>query len=135
MQMMQKNNNKIIYPELSFKINGILFKIGKQLNRFRNEKQYCDAIELALQNERIKYEREKILPPSFDGEHEGRNKIDFLIEEKIILEIKSKPFITKNDYYQVKRYLTSLNKKLAILVNMRYYYIKPIRVLNADTSE
>ena len=135
MRMMRKYNSKIICPELSFKVNGILFKVNKELGRFRNEKQYCDAIKQFLEKEKIKYEREKILPPSFEGENTGRNKIDFLIEDKIILEIKSKPFITKNDYYQTKRYLTSFNKKLAILANMRSYYIKPVRVLNADANE
>ena len=39
----------------------------------------------------------------------GIHKIDFLIEGKIILELKAKHFITKEDYYQVKRYLQSLN--------------------------
>jgi len=65
----------------------------------------------------------------------GRNKVDFLIEEKIILEVKAKPYITKSDYYQVRRYLEALGKKLAIIVNMRRYYINPKRVLNSKVKE
>jgi GxxExxY protein len=107
---------------------------NKELGRFRNEKQYCDAIEKILKDEEMKYEREKILTPSFNGEFKKRNKIDFLIEDKIILEIKAKPFITKEDYYQTKRYLISLNKKLAILVNMRRYYVNPKRILNSEVD-
>lgn len=57
-----RTNSKIIHPELSFRINGILFRARKELGRFRNEKQYCDAIEKVLQQEGIQYEREKILP-------------------------------------------------------------------------
>jgi len=127
-------NKDIIYPELSYKISGILFGVRKNLGRYKNEKQYSDAIEEELKKNNIDYEREKVLPESFDGEQKGRNKVDFLIENSIVLEIKAKPFITKEDYFQVRRYLDSLNKKLGILSNMRQYYINPKRVLNSNIS-
>ncbi len=121
---------KIIYPDLSFKINGILFKTHNHLGKYCNEKQYADFIEKLLKESQLKYEREKVLPPSFEGEKEGRNKVDFLIEDTIVLELKSKKIISKDDYYQTKRYLVALNKKLGILVNFRSTYIYPKRILN-----
>lgn len=130
-----RTDGDIIHPELSYKINGILFDIRKELGRFRNEQQYCDAIEERLKKSEIIYKREAFLPPSFEGEKENRNRVDFLIDEKIILEIKAKPFITKEDYYQTMRYLQSLDKKLAILVNMRRYYINPKRILNSQSRQ
>ena len=84
---------------------------------------------------KIKYKLEIVLPPSFNGELKGRNRIDFLIENKIILEIKSKRLLTREDYYQVKRYLLALNKKLGLLVNFRQKYIHPKRVLNSLAKE
>lgn len=123
---------KIIYPELSFKINGILFKTHNLLGKYCSETQYSDLVEKLLKESRLKYEREKTLPPIFDGEKYGRNKVDFLIEDEIILELKSKKIITKDDYYQIKRYLTLLNKKLGILVNFRSSYIYPKRILNSS---
>lgn len=125
----------IIYPELSYKINGVLFKVANELGRYKNEKQYCDVIEQFFKKEEIYYEREKNLPVSFVGEHSGRNKADFIVEEKIILEVKTKPFITRQDYYQTLRYLKALNKKLGILVNMRRYVISPKRILNKEAAE
>lgn len=127
-------NKDVIYPELSFKINGILFGVRKNLGRYKNEKQYCDAIEDELKKNNIKYEREKVLPESFDGEQKGRNKIDFLVENEILLEVKAKQFITKEDYYQTRRYLDCLGKKLGILANMRRYYVSPKRILNSGVS-
>jgi len=124
----------IIYPELSFKINGILFGVRKMLGRYKNEQQYCDAIEEELKNNEINYEREKVLPESFGGEQKGRNKVDFLIDDKIILEIKAKPFVTKEDYFQVRRYLDCFGKKLGVLANMRKYYVNPKRILNSNVS-
>ena len=123
---------KIIYPELSYIINGILFKTHNTLGKNCSEGQYSDFVEKLLKESNVKYEREKILPPIFDGEKAGRNKVDFLIDNKIILELKSKKVISKDDYYQVKRYLTALSKKLGIIVNFRSSYIYPKRILNSS---
>lgn len=127
--------SNIIYPDLSYKINGILFKIHNELGKYCNEKQYCDLIEEYLKELKIDYEREKILPVSFKGESKGRNKIDFLIENKIILEIKAKRFTSKEDYYQTRRYLSALNKKMCLLVNFHSEYIKPKRIINSQAPE
>jgi len=42
---MARDLSKLIYPDLSYKINGILFTVHNELGRFCNEKQYADAIE------------------------------------------------------------------------------------------
>ncbi len=125
----------IIYPELSYKINGILFKIHNELGKYCNEKQYCDSIEEYLKESKIDYEREKILPISFKGEIKGRNKVDFLIEDLIVLEIKAKRITSREDYYQARRYLSALNKKMCLLVNFHSEYIKPKRILNSQAPE
>ena len=121
----------LIHSELSFEIVGILFKVHNKLGRYCNEKQYSDLIEKHLKDSKIKFEREKVLLESFSGEKIGRNKVDFLIEDKIVLEIKSKRVITKEDYYQVRRYLEALNLKLGIIANFRNLYLRPKRVLNS----
>lgn len=125
----------LVYRELSYKINGILFAVHNELGRFCNEKQYCDLIEKYLKKFDLKYEREKVLPPAFENELKGRNKIDFLIEDNIILEVKAKKITITEDYYQTKRYLAALNKKLGILVNFRKKFIIPKRVLNSYAKE
>jgi len=132
MQMEGNNNEKIIYSKLSYIINGIFFESHNEIGRFANEKQVCDLIERKLKERSLRYEREKVLPLSFLGEMPGRNRIDFLIEDKIVLEIKCKRFLTREDYYQTKRYLVALNKKLAILVNFRDERLIPKRILNSN---
>ncbi len=122
--------NKVFYPELSYRVTGILFAVHNELGRFCNEKQYADGVEKHLQNDGLAYEREKVLPTSFDGEAAGRNKIDFLIEDAIVLELKAKRILTKEDYYQTKRYLVALTKKLGILANFQQKYLTPKRILN-----
>jgi len=126
--------NKIFYPELSYRITGILFAVHNELGRFCNEKQYGDKLEKCLRDNNIVYEREKILPAAFEGETPGRNKIDFLVEDLIVLELKAKRTLTKEDYYQTKRYLAALNKKLGVLVNFQQKYLAPKRILHAASD-
>ena len=128
MQMPQMN--KVIYPELSYKICGLCFYIHNKLGRYRNEKQYADALENLLKENDINYTREKRLPPSFDGEKDGRNIPDFVIKDKLLLDLKAKSIITKDDYFQMRRYLVSYKKKLGIIVNFRQKYLRPKRILN-----
>jgi GxxExxY protein len=130
-----KTDEKPIHAELSYKIYGILFAVQNELGRFRNEQQYSDAIEKYLKLYGMSYEREKVLPQSFEGELEGRNRVDFLIENKVPLEVKVKNVVERADYYQVKRYLVSLNKKLGILVNFRDKFLRPKRILNSSARE
>src|SRR3989344_879046 len=60
------------------------------------------------------------------------NFVDFIIEDKIVLELKAKPFTDKEDYYQLRRYLHNAKVKLGLLVNFRDRYLKPKRILNPD---
>jgi len=120
-------NEKLIYPKLSYLITGICFKAHNELGRYAREKQYGNAIEEELKEIKLPYKRElKILKTG--------NTIDFLIDNKIILELKTTPFVLKEDYYQVQRYLQATNIKLALLVNFRNRYLKPIRIVKIETS-
>jgi len=124
--------DKVAHKELSYKITGLLFKVHKDLGCSRNEKQCADYFEDLLIKEGIKYAREY----RFEDHQYSRGKVryicDFVIEDKIILEFKTVDYITKNDYYQVKRYLVTLNLQLGIIVNFRQYRLAPKRVLNSN---
>ncbi|PIP26740.1 MAG: hypothetical protein CO140_04885 [Candidatus Moranbacteria bacterium CG_4_9_14_3_um_filter_40_7] len=122
-----KKDIKILYPELSYNLNGIFFKIHKGLGRYCREKQYANAFEKELISKSIKYTREERI---VKGDNFTGNITDFIIENCVVVELKAKKFVTKNDFYQVKRYLISLNKKLGLIVNFRDDFIKTKRVLN-----
>ena len=122
----------LLYPELSYRLNGLAFETHNALGRYRNEKQYGDHYEHLLQREGIRYVREYRASPSFATERIGRNIIDFLIEDAIVIEFKVATIITKDDYFQVQRYLHATNKELGIIMNFRQKTIKPRRVLNGS---
>src|SRR3989344_6138485 len=114
-----RKNNKIIYPDLSYKITGILFSVHNELGQYAREKQYGDLLEKKLKEIKLSYKRE--LPISDSG-----NILDFIIDDKIILELKSIVAINRDNYRQVQNYLQVTNLKLGLLVNFRTKYLKPI---------
>lgn len=121
------DHQKLIYPELSYILTGISFAIHNQLGRYAREKQYGDAFEEKLKTLHISYGRE------FRLEKTG-NAVDFIVDDKIIVELKARPVIFKQDYYQAQRYLQASNKKLALLINFRNRYLKPVRIVRIDTD-
>ncbi len=130
----EEDRSKIIYAELSYKLNGVLYEAQNRLGRFCREKQYGDIIETLLKQAKILYEREIKLP--FNGiDNQNTNKVDFTIDSKILLDIKAKKFITREDYNQMKRYLRAANKKLGVIVNFHELAIHPRRVINSEAKE
>ena len=120
---------QIINPELSFRITGLCFKVHNDLGRFCSERQYADGLERKLIEVGLVYRREYELSNLPDVERKG-NRVDFIIANTIILDVKAKKFVTKEDYYQMLRYLQAANKELGLIVNFRSTYLKPQRVIN-----
>lgn len=111
----------ILYPKLSYIIVGFLFEIHKELGHYCREKQYADALERTLILHEMLFQREKTVG-------EG-NRVDFVIDNKIVLELKTKTHLSKNDYIQTQRYLQASNYNLALLVNFRKKHLAPKRVI------
>ena len=124
--------SKVIHKELSYKITGLLFEAHKELGRYRSEKQFSDYFEKLLIRENIFYKREYRFIDQKNGQGNVRCVCDYIIEGKIILELKSKDHLSKEDYFQLKRYLVTLNLELGILVNFRQPRLVPKRILNAN---
>jgi len=122
----KKISGKVIYPELSYTITGILFETQNEIGNFAREKQYGDLIETKLKEKSISYKRE--LPISNTG-----NILDFVIDDKIIIELKSTKSLTRENYRQIQNYLQSTGFKLGLLVNFRSKYLKPERVIRIDS--
>lgn len=126
---------RIIYPKLSYQLNGIFYEVQNRLGRFSTEKQYAEGVEEMLKQEKINYIREKEILIPFGKIKIGGNKVDFLIEDKILVDIKSKNYITREDYLQMQRYLKSANLKLGLVVNFRPKSVIIKRIINSQAKE
>ncbi|MFZ2979339.1 MAG: GxxExxY protein, partial [Candidatus Magasanikiibacteriota bacterium] len=80
--------DKLILKDLTYKIRGLLFEVQNELGNYCKEEQYSDRFEFKLKENGFNYTRKYILPKSFEGERHHRNRIDFLIEDILILEFK-----------------------------------------------
>lgn len=78
----------LIYPELSYKINGILFEVYNELGPGHKEKYYQSAIQEALKQNKFKVERELYVPLKYNDVKVGKYYLDFLVDDNIVLEIK-----------------------------------------------
>lgn len=117
----QKPN--LIYPELSYTITG--FNVHNELGPYARERQYGDRLELKFREHNVSYQREVYIAQS-------GNIVDFVADKKIALELKAKRILTKDDYFQLQRYLQESQLRLGLLVNFRNKYLKPVRVVKID---
>jgi len=124
-------NGKVIYKDLSYEIVGILFEVHNELGYGYQEKHYQKAIENSLKENDIKFKSQAAFKISYKGKVIGRYYLDFLIEDKIVLEIKKGRHFSKRNLEQVKGYLKATNKKLAILANFTPDGVKFYRMLNS----
>lgn len=119
------DNDKIVEKELSYKLGGIFFRIQEEIGRFCRERQYADLLEKNLKKEQIDFKREYPI----EVRDRKSNFVDFIVENRVLIDLKAKPFIEKEDYYQMKRYLEIANLDLGLIVNFQDRYLKPKRVL------
>lgn len=126
------HKKEIIYRELSFRINGLLFDVHNKLGRLCREKQYGDALEKALEKEGISFVREKEIP--MDGiDNRRTNIVDFIVDGKLLIDLKAKPIVTKDDYYQMQKYLQASGCKLGLIVNFRNLHLRPLRIVRHNS--
>lgn len=81
------NMATLIYPELSYRLVGVLFKVHTDLGPSYTEKRYQKAIEIQLRNSKISFEREKKISLPYENDQIGQFYADFIIEDKITLEM------------------------------------------------
>ncbi|MEN8192733.1 MAG: GxxExxY protein [Bacteroidota bacterium] len=108
----------IIYKEESFKIIGVCMEVHRFLGKGLLEIVYKDAIEYEFNNLDIIYTREKEYPVKYkDIILPHKFYADFVVLDKIILEVKSKSTFAKEDIAQTINYLRLAKYKLGLLVN------------------
>ena len=78
---------KVIYPELSYKVVGVLFEVWREIGYSRKEKYIQKAIESALKKCGVSFKKELIADLKFKDDKIGIYFLDLLIEDKIVLEI------------------------------------------------
>lgn len=121
---------KLIYKELTYNLNRIFFEVYNCLGHGYKEKTYCDAIMKLLQNENIKYVNQLQVPVKIRDEIVCKRYLDFLIDDKIVVEIKVANKSSGRDFKQIKEYLNISGYNLGLLVLFRDKDVKIYRIVN-----
>jgi len=106
---------KLLYPELSYKIIGALYKVHNELGSGYQEKYYCRAIALELKRLNLTCKEQVHFNIQFNGESIGKYFADFVIENKIILEMKIGFKVIPRDKKQLLGYLKQSGLEIGIL--------------------
>jgi len=120
---------EIVHKDLSYKIVGILYDIYNNLGAGYQEKYYQKAIKMVLDKEKIPYLEQARADLEIRGVKIGRYYIDFVIDHKIVLEIKVSTNFSKRDIRQVLGYLRKSELKLGILATFAPGGLKFKRIL------
>lgn len=110
----------------------VLFCVHNELGTGLLEKHYQRAIEVELLQRNIRFEKEKQVNLFFKDALIGKYFIDFLIENKIVIEIKTTPAFQKRGLKQAYSYLRQLHLPLAIVVNFHDKKLRYQRIVNPE---
>ena len=103
---------------LTEKIIAACYDVHNKLGPGFIEKIYLKALKLAFEKDGVDYVAEKEFQVSFDGEKVGKFRVDLVIEDKVIVELKSiEGSIPKIFESQVVSYLKASGLKVGLLVN------------------
>jgi GxxExxY protein len=111
--------DKLIEGDLTYKIIGILYKIHNRPGPLYQEKYYQRAIEKELTSEGIKFQREYPTRIDYESSKIGEYRIDFLIDNKVVLEIKTLNRVHPKYIEQVLAYMNQLQIRVGLIANFR----------------
>jgi GxxExxY protein len=106
-----------LYQDLTYKLRGIFFEVYNQLGPGLSENIYQRAVIQELQNQKIPYETEKVVNINYKNVKVGQQRLDLVVDDKIIIEIKAVDNMHSLFIRQTIAYLKASNHKLALLVN------------------
>ena len=95
-------------------------EVYKDLGAGYNESIYEEALAIELRERKIPYEVERTTEIFYKGEKVGTHRLDFILEGKLVVELKAASNITPSHIGQTKAYLKTLGLKNGIVVNFPY---------------
>jgi GxxExxY protein len=103
--------------ELTYKINGCAMKVHSTLGNGFQEVIYqrCLAIELAKAG--LEFAREQEQTIFYEGENVGTRRADFIVEGKVIVELKALINLEDVHLAQAKNYVVAYDFPIGLLIN------------------
>jgi GxxExxY protein len=112
------NNYFMLENQISYQIRGAIYKVYNTLGPGLLERIYEKALAYELRKAGLHVKEQEDLHVIYEGEDLGIGlRLDLIVEDSVIIEVKSKEDLIKLDHKQLITYLRVTNKRLGILVN------------------
>lgn len=111
------NNKDFLYKELSYQIIGAAMKIHRRLGSFLPEHCYQHALVIEFHNLGIHCTEQQCFQVYYDEKHCGHFFTDVIVDNKVILELKSDEYISKNHLSQLFTYLRISKLHVGYILN------------------
>ena len=128
------NRNDLVYPELSYEIIGCAYEVCNKLGGGLHEKYYQKGMAVEFELKGWKFKEQAYFPLEYKGKIIGKSFLDFLVDDKIIVEIKKDTRFSKEHIDQVNNYLKVTGLKLALLINFSGKEVFHTRILNINSN-
>jgi len=125
-----ENKKEFLYPELTYKLIGLAYKVDDLIGCGHNELLYCDAYEELLKQDDIKYAREVYCPLIINNKVIRKQYFDFLIENKVVIEFKKDDYQYREACSQLFKYLKSSKFRLGLIIRFTKSGVKIKRIPN-----
>lgn len=122
--------DKLLHRRLTYKIIGIFYKVHSALGCGFPEKVYQRAIEIELEKENIPYKTQKEFKVKYNDKEIGRFKLDLIIDDKVIVELKAVERLPKVYREQLISQLKASPYEVGLLANFgapRLEYVRIVR--------
>ncbi len=120
---------EILHKELSYAVVGAAMEVHRELGPGFLEAVYQTALAYELTQRSIPFEEQKSLPVYYKDQLIGEYKADFVVDGKIILELKAISALNSAHQIQALHYLAATRLPLAILVNFGAASLETKRVV------
>jgi len=105
------------YKEITEKIIGGAMRVHAALGNGFQEVIYQRALAIEFRRMMLSFEREFNMRIYYLGEKVGTRRVDFFVEEKIMVEIKAIMNLESGNFAQARNYLEAYNKEVGLLLN------------------
>lgn len=106
-----------LHKDLTYQIIGALYAVHNELGPVHKEVIYQRAVAIELHARGIGFEEEPVLPVTYKGHRIGVYRPDFIIDGKVVLELKAAPMLTKDMFDQIFYYVRGTAYQLVLLAN------------------
>ncbi len=113
---------------LIYRVIGCCIEVHKQLGPGFIESVYHRAMEVELAYQGIPFETQQKIELHYRGRRVGRHRLDLVIADRLVVELKAVEDLAKKLYAQVRSYLKAAQKEVGLLVNFGEYQLDPRRV-------